>query len=204
MYVVVITPPEPVISLEEAKAHLRVDHSDEDALIIGMVAAATQHLASPHGWLGRSIGVQTLELRMWSFDEQCRGDPISLWFPPVTEVLSVTYVDSDGVDQTVDDTDWRIVGERYLAPVYQGQWPAARLDHDSVRIRYRAGYPEVVPDGGGDPVRTVPEPIIEAILQHVGVFYENREEVAAGAAFSSLPPGFSAEALVSPFRIWTP
>ncbi len=203
MNVVVVTPPASVISLDEAKRHLRVDHDDEDALIAGMVAAATRHLASPQGWLGRSIGVQTLELRMCSFDAQCRGDMITLPFPPIVEVVSVTYADTEGVDQTVADTDWRIVGDRFLAPVYQGRWPAARLDHESVRIRYRAGYADAEPEGGGDPVRTVPEEIIAAILLHVGVLYENREAVAAGAAFSAIPPGFSAEALVWPFRIWS-
>ena len=34
----------PVVTLEEAKRHLRVDHDDDDALIAGMIAAAASHL----------------------------------------------------------------------------------------------------------------------------------------------------------------
>ena len=56
MRVFVVTPPEPVVSIDEAKDHLRVDGDGEDALIEGLVAAATGHIDGPNGWLGRAIG----------------------------------------------------------------------------------------------------------------------------------------------------
>ena len=36
MRVLVVTPPDPVVSLAQAKAHLRVDSDDEDALIAAL------------------------------------------------------------------------------------------------------------------------------------------------------------------------
>ena len=40
-----------MVTLEQAKAHCRVDHDDDDAVITGMIAAASDHLTS--------IGVDT-------------------------------------------------------------------------------------------------------------------------------------------------
>jgi uncharacterized phiE125 gp8 family phage protein len=200
MHVAVITPPAPVITLAEAKMHLRVDHTDDDALIARLVAAATQHVSPPTGWLGRSLGVQTLELSMVSFHEQCRGNLIALPFRPIVEVESVKYLDQDGAETTLATDQWRIVDDHMVAPVYNGSWPAARRDHGSVKIRYVAGYPDT---DGETPVRTVPEKAIVAILLYVGAWYENREEVVAGVAVNALPPVASAEALLSTLRIWS-
>ena len=61
MRLAVVTPPEPVVTLADAKQHLKVSHSAEDALIEGMVAAATQMIDGPESWLGRVLGVQTLD-----------------------------------------------------------------------------------------------------------------------------------------------
>lgn len=64
MRVVVVSPPEPVISFEEAAEHLKLGGNQaERALVEGMIAAATATIDGPDGWLGRSLGAQTLEAR---------------------------------------------------------------------------------------------------------------------------------------------
>jgi hypothetical protein len=72
MIVNVIEPPGEVISLVDAKKHLRVDHGDDDDYITGLVAAAVAWLDGPAGWLGRALGVQTLELVTDRFGDYCR------------------------------------------------------------------------------------------------------------------------------------
>ncbi|TPN43213.1 head-tail connector protein [Mesorhizobium sp. B1-1-7] len=193
MNVVVITPPSPVVSLNEAKARLNVDFDDDNSLITALIAAVQGNIDGPAGWLGRSIGVQTLEMRRASFCgfndfHHHEGECISLRCPPVKQIVSVKYFDADGVDTTADDTSYRIVGEDQLAPVYGQRWPTARLDHDSVRIRYIAGYD------------AVPEPIKAAIMLHVGHLYANREAVAFGDLVTELPLG--SQYLLSPYRRW--
>ncbi|MCC0806511.1 phage gp6-like head-tail connector protein [Methylobacterium sp. W2] len=90
MRAVVVTPSDPIVSLAQAKKHLRVEHGDDDDYIADLVAVATGWLDAPDGWLGRALGLQTLEMvvpaRLWSRDRQ-------LPFPPLVEIVSVTASD---------------------------------------------------------------------------------------------------------------
>lgn len=55
-----VPPAEPVITLDEAKRHLRVDGDDEKELIEGLIAAAVGYLDGPDGVLGRALAPQTI------------------------------------------------------------------------------------------------------------------------------------------------
>ncbi|MCU1418779.1 MAG: hypothetical protein JWP32_2953, partial [Schumannella sp.] len=96
----VIEPPGEVVSIEDAKKHLRVDHGDDDDYIGGLVAAAVAWLDGPAGWLGRALGVQTLELVSDRFGDGCR-DWIGLSYPPFIDIVSVKYIDREGVETTM-------------------------------------------------------------------------------------------------------
>lgn len=191
MSVVVVDPPEgPIISLEMAKSHLRVDHDDDDELIASLVAAAMKHVDGPDGWLGRALLTQTLEARFSAF---C--DELSLPYPPIVEVESVMYDDSDGVEQTVDADLYRVVGLPRLPRleiVYGESWPTSRDQSEAIRVRYIAGY--------GDEPDDVPEPIRHGLLLLVGHLYEHREEVIVGTSAVAMPA--ASEALLMPYRIW--
>ncbi|MCA0025477.1 MULTISPECIES: head-tail connector protein [unclassified Mesorhizobium] len=188
MNIVVITPPAPVVTLEEAKAQLRVDFGDDDAFISGLIAAVQGNIDGPDGWLGRAIGVQTLEMRLPSFCGWDGSSCIPLRCPPVTAPVSVKYIDGDGVEQTFDSDSYRLVGDDMIAPAYSVSWPSARHDHDSVKIRYTAGYEQV------------PPPIKAAILLNVAHLYANREAVSLENFVTELPLGV--QWLLSPFRRW--
>ena len=194
MTVVVITPPAEIIDLDTAKAHLRVDHADDDALIEAFVGAATSWLDGPSGWLGRSLGLQTLEARFDRFD--C--DFLALPYGPIVDIVSVRYDDADGVEQTVASVDYTLQPGGVRA-AYAAAWPSPRSYAGAVRVRYRAGYainPDAVPV-----VENVPAAIKAAILLMVGNLYANREAVSVGNAVVELP--FGVEALLSPFRVWS-
>ncbi len=192
--VVVITPPvASAVSYETAKAHLRVDHDDDKAMIEGLIASAIQHIDGPAGWLGRALVQQTLELRLDCFP----WGEVQLPCPPYLSGLSVKYDDADGVEQTVDPAVYRVVGGGVglsrLQLAYGQTWPAARTQSEAVRVRYDAGY--------GTAGEDVPAPITRAILLHIGALYDNREALTKSDG-PVVPLPMAYEALLAPYRIW--
>lgn len=183
MPVTVVTPPEAIVSLETAKKHLRVEHSEDDVIIAAYVAAATGWIDGPGGWLGRSLGPQTLQATFDRFS--C--DLIPLPFGPLTEIDSVLYDDDDGAEQTVVDTDYTL-DPRGVLLAYGSSWPSARYRAGAVRVTYQAGH------------ETVPPAIIASILLMTGHLYQNREAVTLDAP-ETMPLGV--ESLLSPYRIWS-
>ncbi len=185
MRVTVVTPPDPVVSLAEAKDHLRVRHTAEDALITGMVAAATSHIDGPGGWLGRAVGVQTLEaaLPTWSAAEN-----FTLPYPPLIDIVSITYRDAQRQTVTVPADRYEVI-DGLVEAVGDVAWGSARGADNGLRVRYQAGY------------AILPASIRAAILLMVGDLYRNRDTVTAVQA-SSIPMSTSVDYLLSPFRIF--
>jgi len=185
MRVTVITPPEPFITVEEAKARVRVLADDEDGLIEDLIASATAHLDGPDGWLGRALGRQTLEARGDFFRDRRWYLP----YPPVIEIEALTYLDHDGVEQTLDPTAYELRGH-LIERAFATRWPLVRCDDESVRVLYTAGYD------------AVPRPICAAILLMVGDLYANRETTVASANSIIVPMSTTVENLLMPFRVW--
>lgn len=188
--VLLTRPTDPVVTLDEVKAHLNVFHGDDDAMLTIYLAAAVATIDPARGgWLGRALRPQTWQLRRDGFPT-CG---IELPYPPLISVTSFKYDDADGDEQTlVADTDYRVIGgdgliagKSELAPVYGGAWPTARCDHGSVRITYQAGYPVA----GGEVVDAMPEQIKAWVLLVVGSLYSQRESVAttSSGGIASLP-----------------
>ena len=185
MRVLVTTPPQPFVSLAEAKAHLSVELSDthEDALITALIAAACAHIDGPEGWLGRSIGQQTLELRRCGFPTW-----FDLPYPLVNAVTSVVYDDADGVEQALDAGSYRVYGG-VIARAPSFSWPATENAQESVRVVYEAGYEEV------------PAPIKQAVLLMVGDMFKHRESTQIGA-INDVPMSMTVDRLLAPYRVW--
>lgn len=149
------------VSLSEAKAQLRIDHSDEDTLITSMITAATE---TAEQITGRAIMPQTWELTLDEFPAV-----IELTRVPVASVTSVTYVDTAGVTQTLTGTRLRNVDDyasALIVPAYNLEWPDTLDDVDTVKVRFVAGYANAA---------AVPQPIKNWILINVASMYENRE-----------------------------
>ena len=88
----VITPPTEPVTLADARLHLRVTDTAEDALIGVWITAARE--ACEH-YTQRSIGSQTLELRLDEFPDGAIDLPRS----PVTAITSLKYIDTNGTEQ---------------------------------------------------------------------------------------------------------
>ena len=99
-----ITPPEPVVTWEDAKKYLRIDSDDEKTVVEGLIAGATNWIDGHTGWLGRAIGTQTWDL---VYDEFPYGS-IELPMPPLQSVTGVYYIDSAGIEQTMDPASYSV------------------------------------------------------------------------------------------------
>ncbi|AHE55905.1 head-tail connector protein [Sphingomonas sanxanigenens] len=194
MRTIVVTAPAPVVTWEEAARHLRLEDDDEQRPIVeGMIAAATAHIDGPDGWLGRSLGVQTLEARADVF-----RDCMSLRYPPIIDIVSVKYLDAEAAEITVLPTEYELRGS-LIGSAFGRRWPSVLAQPESVRIRYRAGF---VADATADPLApALPAPIRAAILLMVGDLFENRSSTASfSGAGAAVQMSTTVENLLAPFR----
>lgn len=185
-----ITPPAASpVSIDEARAHCRVDSDDDDAVISALIDTAVSHLDGWSGVLGRCLIDQDwrVSLRDWPV---CRV--IRLPFPDVS-AATVKYFDAANAEQTVAaDVVTLLEDERGAFVRFSDgfSFPSVYDDRDDgVRVEFTAGYGAAAAD--------VPQSIKTAILLMVAHWYNNRE-ASAESQSSEIPFGVSA--LIAPFR----
>jgi len=121
-------------------------------MLKGAVGAAYASIDGPSSTIGRTLLTRDWEVILDGFGWR----PILLPLPPLQEIVSVKYVDTDGAQQTLDPDTYRIIlgTPARLAPAFGKAWPAIHCGVGNLTIRIKAGY--------GD-VDDVPEPILTAI-----------------------------------------
>lgn len=190
MTVSVITPPEPIVSVEDAKKHLRVRHNDDNEVISSLIASATEWMDGPPGWLGRALGVQMLEAR-GVFSSGCTR----LDYPPVLEIEGITYEGPNGIRETADPSTYHLDGD--VLVVQSGASWVAQPDQ---RVRYWAGYGRRDQDDAAKWINEPPAPVSVAVMMLVAQWYGTRSNVVLGSAPAVMP--FAVDALLSTFRIF--
>lgn len=187
MRVVVVTPPDPVISFEEAAQHLKLGGNQaEKVLVEGMIAAAVATIDGPDGWLGRSLGVQTLEARFNSF----HGSEIRLPYGPVISLVGVEYLDSDDEPVQADIDEFELLGATLVPAGSSWAWQGCSTRREAIRVEYLAGYEEAIPPAAR-----------AALLLMIGDLYRNRDTTAV-VQMSKVPMSTSVEGLLEPLRIY--
>lgn len=175
---------EPLL-LSEVKTHLRVDGTDEDALIVSLIAAAREYVES---FTRRALITQTWTRRLGDF-----ANTIDLPRPPLQSVSSITYTDLQGDSQTVTASVYDVDTDSEPGAVtlgYQQVWPSVRNERLPVTITYVAGY---------GTASDVPQAIKQAIMMLVAHWYEHRQ--FAGDEMAELP--MAVHSLLWPYRILT-
>ncbi len=185
MSLTLITPPssEPV-TLDEVKAHLKVDTADDDALIGSLITAARVR-AEWH--TGRAFVTQS-----WtqSLDAWPESGLVEIALPPLQSVTQVTVYALDDAGSIVDASLYRV--DAASAParlMLKGIFAPPVLvlrPIDAVEIAFTAGY------GGAD---AVPGPVKQAILQIVADLYTRRGDEANVVSSA-------AQAMLAPYRIF--
>jgi uncharacterized phiE125 gp8 family phage protein len=189
------------VTLAEAKAHLRVEIADDDALISGYISAARETCETE---TRRAFLTQTWDAkfhRAWPvyFDRASLlwRPGIRLPRPPLQSVTSINYVDSAGASQLLASSQYQVTSlhgdskEGLVVPAYGVTWPTVRDVPEAVTVRFVSGY-------GG--LELVPNRIRQAMLLLIGHWYENREDVVIGTIATQVP--MSVQSLLFPLRVW--
>ena len=166
----VIAPPTAYpVTLAEAKSVLAVLHDDDDALIAGLIAAATDFIDGPNG-VGVAMMAQTWRYALDNFPDRGDWEEIKLPGHGVTAVSSVTYVNTAGIETILDAAEYRLEANMEPARVYPvTSWPGADCRPGAVWVDYVLG--------AASPA-DVAEPLRVAVLHIVAHWFEHRNSVA--------------------------
>jgi uncharacterized phiE125 gp8 family phage protein len=178
------------VTLDEAKAHLRLDTDTDDAYVSALIVAARERVEL---FLRRALITQTFE---YTLDQFLASSFIDLPRPPLRSVDWIKYIDAAGNQQTlppevyVVDASSNEMGRVALA--WNQFWPITRWSINSIVIRFVAGY--------GDKAEDVPQAIRHGILIEISNLYENREDIVIGQTINMVP---LSERLLWPYRALT-
>lgn len=171
------------ISLEEAKTHLYVEHTADDALIHWQIKAARQYCESK---TALNLVTRTFDYKFTRFPYHADQNVSQIYgayyfeIPrdPLISVTSITYTDDSQspTTQTLSTDIYGVDTDANPPRVYlkYGQtWPNNRDFYNDITVRFLAGYVDTT----ASPADTseVPEPVKAAIKLIVGDLYHNRE-----------------------------
>lgn len=150
-----VTPPayEP-LTLAEIKLFLRVDGSEEDGLIIQILAASREKLEA---WLRKSLLTQTWELTQRITPQLTVALPLG----PVQSISQVQVVRLSGTTTLTED-------EYQFLPESQEIQLDAGMDAERVVVRYVTGYADAT---------QIPAGLRQALLHLISHDYHHREAV---------------------------
>ncbi|WP_400766253.1 head-tail connector protein [Methylosinus sporium] len=175
------------VSLDEAKAWLRIDATDEDPLLAALIVSARLTLEA---YTRRFFVTQSWRMRLDAWPAQTlRRGALAIPFAPFRSLSAVRVYESGDVARTLDSASFRAAPARDAGRVvFLSPPPKPGRPFDGIEIDLVAGY--------GDSPADTPEPLRRAILALVGHWHENRGD--AGDASAPLPT--IAMALAKPFR----
>lgn len=148
------TQPAPLFDVFDVKTHLRIEGTEEDGYLDGLIAAATSHAEHV---MASSLIQRTITATFYS------GELLSL---PRGPVISVSSVAVNG--QPVSPSAYSI--ERYGTAEllrYNNGNTQPHAAPATLTVVYQAGY--------GAAEENVPADIVQIIKCHVGLLYEQRE-----------------------------
>lgn len=129
------------VTTPEAKSHLRVDISDDDTLIAGLVTAARR-------WVENVTGVRLVtQTWYWYFDEFPVKESLEFPIGPVTALASIKYTNEAGTQSPMSiaeyETDFNSQppNPARVSLVDGKSWPADDLKEiNGVELEFTAGY----------------------------------------------------------------
>jgi len=176
------------VTATEAKAHLRVSHTDDDTYIGTLITLARKQAETI---TQRALINQTWDYYLNRFPAE---NKLVIPLSRLSSVTHVKYTDKDNTQETFSSGDYIVdtvsePGQIVLA--YGESWPSfTPKPVNPIEIRFVAGY--------GAAASSVPEGIKHAILLLISHLYENREPIT-NVNMKEIPE--TVTALLYPYRV---
>lgn len=177
-----------VVALDTFKAHLRLEGTEEDAILKTYLRAAATAVDGRDGFLNRVIVPGTFHA--FAAGADCLGG-FDLALGPVSAVSEVAVLAEGGYEPVAeDDWDWSILpeGGSAAARVFlsvTAAWPDLEDNSAAVRITFTAGPASI---------STLPEAIKVAVMLKAAFLYGNRGESNQGGEPTTV------HSLLAPYR----
>src|SRR4051812_19788403 len=172
-------------SVAEAKAFLRVEHDDDDAVIAALIAAARGHVEALSR---RALLVQRWRCVLDAWPATGRLDPR---IGPLRAVIAARVFDAAGNAHAIDTGSFVVDAAANVIASPCWALPLPGRESAGIELDIELGY--------GMNAGDVPGPLRHAIRLLVAHWYENRGLAAIGGNVAMLPAGLGS--LVAPFRM---
>lgn len=158
------------VTLTELKAHLRIDHADEDSYITNLITAARELVES---YLKKALIAQTYvwTLNSWRLDIDPSGKRfIELPVGPLLAITSInTYGENDNATLWAADQYYAAKSQNRLYARAGVSWPDVTRVAEGIEIAYQAGF--------GANASDVPQGVKQALMQLAAHLYDTRTAV---------------------------
>lgn len=173
-------PAEGPVTLDALRTYLRIDGTDDDALLAPVLLAARQHIAQR---CGRILAVESWRMRLDAWPE---GQRVQIPLVPFRRVLAARVYDATGVAADIPAS--AIVASVPSEPAYAlfSGAPAPGLPQGGIEIDFEAGY---------ESAADVPAALTLAVLRMAARLYETRGDEQSAMRDDTL------DALIAPYRI---
>jgi len=164
--ITVVEPAFEVTTAADARTWCRIDSAVEDTILTKIIKAARRQAEHE---TDRALLRQTLDLVLDAFPaDGIKLDRTMKNLGAKPTIVSVIYVDPDGVTQTMPTADYYLDDRQtpcWLVPAYDGAWPATRAEANAVVVRYTAGFDE----------DAIPEDLWTYVMAYVAAWHRQRE-----------------------------
>lgn len=174
------------VTLDEVKAHLRIDSGVEDALLASLVLTSRLHIEAA---LSIALVAQSWRLVL---DNWPKDAIVAMPIAPVKLVEAVRVVTSGGDAIVVPPESYQldVAGRPQRLVNVAGGWPRPERRTGGIQIDLVAGFGAAASD--------VPVPIRQALLLLVAHWYEHRDPFEIGGPQTNVPNAVSR--LLGPYR----
>lgn len=173
-YKVTTAPAAEPVTLEEVKGQLGISSNDDssDPVLESRITGARQWVEH---YCERALISQTVQFRFDSFPTV-----IKVPLHDIISVTSITYIDSNGDEQTVDAATYTVdTYDNVIRLAHGYSWPVPRIEANACRVVYVAGY--------GTEATDVPANIKDSIINIIGHWTNYAAHMQNGLHLTQVP-----------------